>query len=229
MPDRYEITRFGMGFEDRHPLKKDEVLPKLRERLNNLKEPLYVQGDLEAKRFNVDGLMTYVRTHLDGLKPGDKIVVFGDAYDQPKWAVRVVEVEPKAPMAHWLEQFVGKSSYGGIGSEGPPGPSDCSAATRNAARAVHHVELDHGAQLQKQDPRIRTFFDRSDVIPDDFIFYNYGRLWWPNADHVELIAHPGPLGEMRTIGSRPSTGGVSFYTVAEWDRDNILCFGRLRT
>ncbi len=90
--------------------------------------------------------------------------------------------------------------------------------------------MPHSANDQMHSPLINIFHDSSDVRPDDFIFYNYGRLGWGQADHVEFIANPnhGVLGQMRAVGSRPSTHGVSFYTVATWDRDNILCYGRLK-
>lgn len=231
MAVKYEITRRGLGFQDRHPMGKQRVLRKLRTRLRHLDAPYHFHGDSEGKRYNIEGAMEFARNHVDDLKPyRDRLIVSGDSYDQPDWVLRAVEVEPNAPMTRWLEQFIGKSSYGGIGAEGPPGPSDCSSSTRNAARAVHGVELPHGAQLQKESPLIDIFYDSSRVEPDDFIFYNYGRLNWPAADHVEFIANPnhGVLGKMRAVGSRPSTRGVSFYTVATWDRDNILCYGRLR-
>lgn len=232
MAIKYEITRRGLGFQDRHPLGKQRVLRKARSRIKHLDAPYSFHGDSSGKRYNVDGAMEFLRNHIDDLKPyADRIVISGASYDQPDWVIRAVEVEPKAPMTKWLEQFVGKSSYGGIGAEGPPGASDCSSSTRNAARAVHGVELPHSANDQMHSDRIQIFHDSSDVRPDDFIFYNYGRLGWPAADHVEFIANPnhGLLGKMRAIGSRPSTGGVSYYTVATWDSDNILCYGRLKS
>lgn len=229
---KYEITRRGLGFGDRHPMGKQQVLRKLRIRLKHLDEPYHFHSDSTGTRYNIEGAMAFARNHIDDLKPyRDRLIVSGDSYDQPDWVIRAVEVEPAAPMSKWLEQFIGRSSYGGIGAEGPPGPSDCSSATRNAARAAHGVELPHGADLQMHSDKISIFHDSSDVRPDDFIFYNYGRLSWPQADHVELIANPnhGILGRMRAVGSRPSTHGVSFYTVATWDRDNVLCYGRLKT
>lgn len=236
MPERYEMTRRGEGFQDRHPTTKVVFLNKLRDRIKALDEPYHFSGDAHGLRYNVEGAMEFIRNHLDGLKPyRDRIVISGDSYDQPDWVVRAVEVEPKAPMAEWLEKFIGQSSYGGIGAEGPPGPSDCSSATRNAAKAAHGIELPHGADLQMKSDKMRIFHDSSLIEPDDFIFYNYGRLdpWDPTpdvADHVELIRNPndGKLGQMRAIGSRPSTHGVSYYIVATWDSDNILGFGRLK-
>jgi hypothetical protein len=228
---KYEITRRGLGFQDRHPMGKQQVLRKLRTRLKHLDAPYTFAGDSKGKRYNLEGAMEFARNHIDLLKPyKDRLIVSGHSYDQPDWVLRAVEVQPPAPMSHWLENYIGKSSYD-LGGEGPPGPSDCSGATRNACRAVHGIELDHSADLQMHSSHIQIFHDSSNVAPDDFIFYNYGRLNWPEADHVEFIANPndGILGKMRTVGSRPSTGGVSFYIVATWDRDNILCYGRLKT
>lgn len=229
---KYELTRRGLGFKDRHPMGKQQVLRKARPRIKTLDEPYHFHDDATGTRYNLEGAMEFLRNHIDDLKPyRDRLVISGDSYDQPDWVIRAVEVEPPAPMSKWLEQFIGKSPYGGVGAEGPPGPSDCSAATRNAARAVHGVELPHGADLQMHDGHISIFHDSSNIRPDDFIFYNYGRLSWPQADHVEFIVNPnqGTLGKMRAVGSRPSTHGVSFYTVATWDRDNILAYGRLKT
>ncbi len=223
MPVRYEITRFGMGFEDRHPLKKDEVLPKLRDRANNLDAPYFIDGDSSGKRYNIEGLMQFVRNHIDALKPGERLVVKGDSYDQPKWVIKAVEVEPKGgQLVKWCEQFIGRSSYD-LGAWGPPGPSDCSGMTGSAVEAVYGIPIPHGAELQKNSERIRIFHDASDVEKDDFMFFNYGRLNWPDADHVEFVDKPG----VRNIGSRPSTNGVAWYNLQSWDKDNILAFGRL--
>jgi hypothetical protein len=223
----YQLTRWGLGFDGRHAVGKTRILRKLRSRLRKLDLPITIEGDASGTRYNLTGAMTFARRHIDGLKAGERLVFEGASYDQPKWVVRAVEGEPEAPMVAWLTQYVGKSPYL-FSAEGPPGPSDCSAATRNAARAAYGVELPHGADLQKHSPLIDIFYDASRVQRDDFIFYNYGRLNWPNADHVEFIAKPGILGRLRCIGSRPSTHGVSFYTAQAYDRDNILCYGRLK-
>lgn len=224
---RYELTRWGLGFDDRHPLRLVTVLRKLRRRLSRLDLPITIEGDASGVRYNLQGAMRFARGHIKQLKAHERLVFIGNSYDQPKWVVRGVNVEDPAPMTKWLEQYVGKSSYK-LGDNGPPGPSDCSGATRNAAKAAYGIDLPHGADLQKKDSRIAIFYDGSDARPDDFIFYNYGRLNWPVADHVELIVKPGFLGKLRCIGSRPSTNGIAYYTAATWDKDNILCYGRLK-
>lgn len=222
---RYELTRFGQGFEMRHPMTRKRVLRKLRARLKRIDAPYTIQGDATGKRYNLEGVMQFLRYHTQNLKAGERLIVEGNSYDQPKWVVRGVEAErEKGKLIAWGEQWVGRSPYS-LGDDGPPGASDCSGFTAAAVKAVYGIILPHGAELQRQDPRIEIFYDGSRVEQDDFIFYNYGRLNWPQADHVELIDKPG----LRCLGSRPSTNGVNWYMLASWDNDNILCYGRLKT
>lgn len=222
---RYQITRRGMGFQDRHPLRKKRALRKLRRRLNRLDPPYRIDGDAEGKRYNIEGVMEFVRNHVDDLRPHERLVIEGDSYDQPKWVIRAVEVQPPGgKLIRWGQQWIGKSPYG-FGANGPPGASDCSSFTREGAREVYNKSLEHGAELQRQDTaNLIIFHDASDLRRDDFMFFNYGRLPWPQADHVEWVDDPGD----RNLGSRPSTRGVAWYHLQTWDKDNIVAFGRLR-
>lgn len=220
---RYQITQFGMGFEGRHPLGKRRVLAKLRRRIRKLDMPVTIEGDATGTRYNLEGVMRFARNHIDKLGAGDRLTFEGASYDQPKWVVRGIEVEPDAPMVNWANHWVGRSSYL-LGGDGPPGPTDCSGFTAAAAKAVYGIILPHGADLQKHSPLIDIFYDASRVERDDFIFFNYGRLRWPQADHVEIVDVPGSV----NIGSRPSTNGVNIYHLQAFDLDNILCYGRLK-
>jgi len=222
---RYQITRRGRGFEDRHPLRKGQALRKLRSRLKHVDPPYVIEGDAEGIRYNLDGVMNFLRNHIDNLKAHERLVIEGGSYDQPKWVLRAIEVEPATGrLINWGQQWIGKSPYV-FGASGPPGGSDCSGFTSTDALAVYNINLDHGAELQRQDTQhLRIFHDASDLQKDDFIFFNYGRLPWPQADHVEFVDQPGK----RNLGSRPSTHGVSWYIMQTFDRDNIVAFGRLR-
>lgn len=224
---KYEFTRRGLGFQGRHPMSKNRVLRKMRSRVRRLKDPYTINGD--NQRYNIDGVMTFLRNHIDHAKPGARFEVAGSAYDQPVWIIKCVEVAPPNPMVKWAEKFVGKSPYL-LGATGPPGQSDCSSTTMNAAREVYNKSLEHGAELQRQDDvHLQIFHDASEIEEDDFIFFNYGRLAWPQADHVEIIAKRATkLRSQLNIGSRPSTNGVNWYRMSSYDKDNIVAYGRLR-
>lgn len=225
MATKYQITRRGMGFQDRHNLGKRRALMKIRSRAKHLTEPYRIEGDTNGVRYNLDGLMKFIRMHIDNLQPGERLIIEGDAYDQPKWVIKAVDVGPvTGSMIQWGQQWIGKSSYE-LGASGPPGPSDCSGFTSADILHVYNTAVEHGAELQRQDENhFYIFHDASDLRKDDLMFFNYGRLPWPQADHVEFVDNPGK----RNLGSRPSTNGIAWYNLATWDRDNIIAFGRLR-
>jgi len=223
---RYQVTRRGRGFADRHPLGKKRALRKIRSRIRHLDPPYRIEGDAEGVRYNIDGVMSFLRIHIEHLQPHERLVVEGDSYDQPKWVLRAIEVQPETGrLIKWGQQWIGKSPYV-FGASGPPGGSDCSGFTSADVLAIYNINLDHGAELQRQDTEhLLIFHDATDLRQDDFIFFNYGRLNWPQADHVEFVDKPG----QRNLGSRPSTHGVSWYNMQSFDKDNIVAFGRLRT
>jgi cell wall-associated NlpC family hydrolase len=167
---------------------------------------------------------TKLRKLFEEAKRDTKFVVRGANYDTVAWAIRSVTIEvPKAPMIEWGKQYLGKSPYL-LGATGPPGLSDCSAFTQNAARAVHSVTLVHSAEIQaRDDAHFRFFHEADDLEPDDFVFLNYGRKVWPAADHVELW-----VGKGRTLGSRPSTNGVNYYNFNSYDASRVTTYGRLK-
>jgi len=225
MAKRWKLTEKGQGFGERHELNKTQLLFKTRRRVRKLDEPIEIRynGD-KFERYNLEGVMKFLRNHIEKMDVKDRIEIEGSSYDQPIWVILMVKPEILMnPLIKWGSQWVGRSPYG-FAATGPPGASDCSGFTAACVRAVYGMELPHGAELQKNDDRIEIFHDGSRAEEGDFIFFNYGRLNWPQADHVEFIDKPG----VRNLGSRPSTHGVAYYTMGPWDADNILCYGRLR-
>jgi hypothetical protein len=227
---RYQITRFGNGFANRkHRL--PFVLRKLTRRLLKVPGPYTVE---EKGPFSRPEVREHVRKVLNQADPGTKLVVRGVHYDSPSWAVRSIKVErveASHPMVNWVQQFVSKSPYL-LGAQGPPGKSDCSSTTMNAAQHVYGITLAHSAAQQATDTEhFRFFHDPAELEPDDFVFYNYGRLAWPTADHVELWMGPrggGFTWKRWTIGSRPSTGGVNYYAFTSYDASRVVTYGRLK-
>jgi len=226
---RYQLTRFGNGFDRGHH-RLPFILRALTLRLLRIPGPYTADG---KGPFTRPELREHVRKVLRQSKVGTKVVVRGVHYDSPAYAVRSVKVErtkPATPLVDWVAQFVSKSPYL-LGETGPPGKSDCSSTTQNAARAVYSVQLDHSAELQAKDAAHFVFFhDPADLEPDDFVFYNYGRKVWPLADHVELWVGRRPFMFWRrwTIGSRPSTSGVNYYAMNSYDASRVVTYGRLR-
>lgn len=219
---RYQVTPFGEGFRKRHYLRVWRALFKLRMKLRRVDGPYKINDGPER---TLNGVIHYLRTHIQG-EINKRFVIEGSSYDQPKWVIRSVDITPPAPPTHpliaWGEQWIGKSPYE-LYATGPPGPSDCSGFTLNAVKAVYKIDLPHSAEEQQHDPRFDFFNNFDQVEQGDFIFLNYGRKSWPEADHVELWDSPG-----RTLGSRPSTHGVNYYSFGSYDEGRIVRIGRLR-
>lgn len=218
----YQITRYGEGFDGRKRRLLSVAVNLLGLKLLRVNGPYQIVG--EEKLYHrpevKDELTRRFRAHPNVQQ---KFVVRGKDYDQPAWSIRSIQRKPdRSPLVNWLAQFTGRSSYL-LGADGPPGPSDCSAATQGAVKAVYGIDLVHSADQQMQDSRIEHFHDPDDCRSGDFVFLNYGRLNWPHADHVEFWVSPG-----LTIGSRPSTNGVNYYNFASYDRDRVITYGRLK-
>lgn len=225
----YQITRFGMGFDGRKRRLLGVVLTRLAVHLVRIHGPFTINGDGSYSRSEVvDELRNRYREHPNA---EFKCVVAGSRYDESAWAVRsVAKLEKVSPLVAWVSQYVGRSSYG-LGETGPPGPSDCSSTTMNAVRSVYKETLPHSAAQQATDDRIEHFHDPEDLRSGDFVFLNYGRLRWPEADHVEFWVgkRKGILWWRRwTIGSRPSTGGVNYYKWTDYDASRVVTYGRWR-
>ena len=219
---RYQITLLGTGFSHRHKLVLGDALTRLSLHLLRVKGP-YTIGD-QTKEYTRPDLRVELRRRFTAHPNVEqKLVVKGSRYDDPTWAIRSTEVTPKmSPLITYGAQFVGRSSYE-LGADGPPGPSDCSSFTDKVANVVAGVDLVHSADAQLADSRIEHFHDPGELQSGDFVFLNYGRKPWPDADHVEFWVRPG-----QTLGSRPSTNGVNYYRFSSYDEGRVITYGRLR-
>jgi hypothetical protein len=227
----YQITRFGEGFDGRKHRTLAVLDRRLGRRLRKIKAPYTINGEGSFTRPEVRAeVRRRFRAHPNTER---KMVIAGSRYDDPAIAVRSIEKVAKTTSAlvAWVQQWVGRSSYL-LGAVGPPGQSDCSSTTMNAVAAVYKAELTHSAEEQAHDPRIRHFHEADDLQPDDFVFLNYGRKPWPQADHVEFwVKGPSLWQRARgvvgtTIGSRPSTDGVNYYSFTRYDQGRVVTYGR---
>jgi cell wall-associated NlpC family hydrolase len=218
----YQITRYGVGFNGRKQRLLRTTLARLNRHLWRVSGPYTINGEGKFTRKEVVAEVgKRFRAHPNAQF---KVVVAGDKYDQPAWALRSVEkLQTTSPLVRFGEQYVGRSQYL-FAADGPPGPSDCSGFTQHCVQHVYGVTLAHSADLQSQDGRIDHFHDPADLQNGDFVFLNYGRLAWPHADHVEFYVGPG-----KTLGSRPSTDGVNFYNFGAYDSTRVITYGRWRT
>lgn len=225
----YQITKFGTGFTGRKRRTLGTVLQRLQIHLLRMRGPFTVNGNGEYGRREV---IVHLREKFrDHPNVETKYVVAGSRYDENAWAVRsIAKLEKVDPLVAWTAQYVNRSPYE-LGETGPPGRSDCSSTTQNAVRAVHHAVIIHSAEEQARDDRIAHFHDPDDLQSGDFVFLNYGRKAWPDADHVEFWVgkRKGILWWRRwTIGSRPSTGGVNYYKWTDYDAGRVVTYGRWR-
>ena len=234
MVKRYQITKFGEGFKDTHGSGLTLTMTRLRRALQRTTHaPYHLSLDLPGKdterlpsTFNRPDAIRRTRALLKNQPIGTRVIVASRAnYDEPAWSLRSKEYNPPPPPESELitygKGWVGNSSYG-FGASGPPGPSDCSGFTLHCVEHVYHITLPHGANEQMHDSRITTFLNGNNLQSGDFVFFNYGRLYWNQADHVEFFVKNG-----LDLGSRPSTNGVAWYGMHSYDYDNILCYGRL--
>ena len=220
----YQVTRFGKGFHGPGHTSLDRALGILEKKLSKVIPPYRFRGG-PKKAFDLDEMIEEVRKRAPKLDAPERLIIFGSDTGQHSIAIRkTLREEAESPLVTFAKGFIGKSDYD-LGSEGPPGLSDCSSLTRNAVQAVFHLQpaLQHKADFQMKDKRIFTFQDESRLRSGDFVFLNYGRLPEGEADHVEFYVGPG-----QTIGSRGSTHGVGFYDFDEDDARCVLRYGRLR-
>jgi hypothetical protein len=220
----YQVTRFGKGFHGPGQTSLDKALGILEKKLSKVMPPYRFQGG-PKKAFELDGMIEAVRKRAPKLDAPERLIIFGSDTGQHSVAIRKTLLgEEESPLVTFAKDFIGKSKYD-LGSEGPPGLSDCSSLTMNAVEAVFHLtpRLQHKADFQMRDARIFTFQDESRLRSGDFVFLNYGRLPEGHADHVEFYVGPG-----QTIGSRGSTDGVGFYDFDDDDAMCVLRYGRLR-
>jgi len=170
-------------------------------------------------------MLEEVRKRADKLKAREKLVIVGSGTGQPAFSFRKWEVDDtstESPLVTWSKQWVGDAPYV-LGAPGPPGDCDCSGLTLKAVETVYGPRLPHMADLQMRDSRVWTFRDEGQLRSGDLVFLNYGRLEADHADHVEFFVKPG-----QTLGSRPSTDGVGFYSFGSYDASRVLRYGRLK-
>lgn len=105
---------------------------------------------------------------------------------------------------------------------GDNGPErfDCSGLTQFSYAAVDYV-LPHSAEMQRTDPRILNFTDRSKLKDGDLVFYDAGvRLDPGQADHVGIVDSPGMV-----VDASSSYDMVVHRPI---DSNPIIGFGRVR-
>lgn len=218
---RYQVTRYGTGFHGPGHRWLGSAIRVLRRKLREVDGPFTIDdpanpADGRTERVRA-ATLAKVRERMQGAKSGVKLIIRGSSYDQPGFAIRKIEVAPPHPLVDAARRYLGNTYL--LGAVPPP-RADCSGLTLKVVQEVYGITLPHQALQQAADPRMDIFRDPTNLEPDDFIFYVYGRLG-EQIDHVALFVGPG-----QEIGARPSTNGVAI-TAIDWN--NVKCFGRLKT
>lgn len=221
----YQVAQVGIGFEGKGQAWLGSAMQLLKLKLRKIDGPytIVVDGDESHKRSRRDTL-DRVKAIMISEPVGIKAIIKGSSYDQPRFAIRKVKAVPdESPIITAAKKFLGGTRYvfGAVPSLPLPTSADCSGFTLRAVDMALNKTLIHSANQQMQDRRIRKFTDPQNLQSGDFIFYNFGRLPYPQADDVTLFVDNG-----RQIGARPSRGGVTIFDMAP-ERPYVLKYGRL--
>jgi cell wall-associated NlpC family hydrolase len=219
---RYQVTTYGNGFKGPGRKWLGAAINLLRLKMSRISGPFTIDdtdnpNDADVKRNRRDTLIR-VKQRMASADPGLRLIIRGAHYDEKAFAIRKIDVSLPHPLIDACQKYIHNSYLlGAI----PPPRSDCSGLTMKVVGEVYHYTLPHSAYLQSQDKSIKIFRDPSELRPDDFIFYVYGRLG-SLVDHVALAYSKNGY----EIGARPSLGGVE---VGRIDWPHVVSFGRLVT
>lgn len=219
---RYQVTRFGQGFDGPGRRWLGLSMIALRRKLRRIDGPYSFRG--ESRRYRRSEVLERTKRRMSGARIGTKLVIEGGSYDQPAFAIRKVL---NKPVEHELiaeaKRFLGGPYVFGAVPRTPGDAADCSGLTLRVVENVYGYTLPHSANLQMRDQRVQQLGGLDDLEPGDLIFYRFGRLPPGMADHCAFYAGRGyPAPE---LGSRPSTRGVGYCDV---DKPYVIALGRLR-
>lgn len=222
----YQVAQVGLGFEGKGQAWLGAAMQLLKLKLRRIDGPytLVVDGGEPSHPRPRSDTLNRVKDLMTVGPVGIKAVIRGDSYDQPRFAIRKVKAVPdESPIITAAKKFLGGTRYvfGAIPSLPLPTGGDCSGLTLRAVDMATDKTLPHSANLQMGDRRLRKFTDPQDLQSGDFIFYNFGRLPYPQADDVTLFVENG-----KQIGSRPSRNGVTIFDMLP-ERQYVLKYGRL--
>lgn len=223
---RYQTTRFGTGFRGAGTRWLGAAIGRLRLKLRKIDGPYSIDdGGREPndgkpdRKYKRSEVLAEVKRRMAKARPGRKLIVRGaGGYDAPAFTIRKrAVVDPEHPFVTACKRLLGSPyDMGGY----PPGPVDCSGATKWSVDQVTGQDLPHSAEYQLKDDRVQKFHDADDLESGDFVFYNFGRKPAGLADHVAFFVKPG-----LEIGSRPSTNGVGYHSI---DWPFVIAFGRMK-
>ena len=213
----YQLQKVG---EERGPVIRDlsTAMERLRQRMQKVSGPLNLRevGDWDwgPDRTKPDGWKR-VRTRMKNADVGTGIIVRGMPRET-QWAIHKTSVVEGPQVVRFARELIGLRYVFGGSSEA--NGLDCSGLTMVCYEKVG-VILPHSADAQMGDGDVRRFSDRPKLKKGDLLFYNFGRLPYPHADHVGLF-----IGEDRTIDTRSTSSPVGVRTI---EFGNILCYGRV--
>lgn len=217
MEDGYQLQKVG---NDRGPIIRDlkVAMERLREKMKPISGPLNLRetGDWDwgPDRTKPEAYKR-VREKMAKGEPGDGVIIRGrpTATQYAIWKTQVVVgpyiVQVARELVGLRYVFGGESESNGL---------DCSGLTLVCYEKVG-VVLPHSADMQMHDGDVRLFNERAKLKKGDLLFYNFGRLSYPNADHVGIY-----IAEDRTIDTRSTSSPVGIRNI-EWG--SILHFGRV--
>jgi cell wall-associated NlpC family hydrolase len=219
MPEGFQVRRVGNPWAKVHDQLSDAIVVWSTE-LDKLTEPVELynpsSGDWSSGMTAKDA-QEKTRLRLQNGPIGEKVRARGSDPDL-KFAIRRTFASNGPDMI--------QAAYSQIGvpyvwaDEDPRGGGssgfDCSGLTKWCAEQ-EDVGLPHSANAQMRDPQMRLFKDSGKLKEGDFIFYNYGRLAWDQADHVGLN-----IDGKKTIDTRSVSEPVAVRPI---DFPNVLSYG----
>lgn len=114
-----------------------------------------------------------------------------------------------------------------FGAENPPGDAggpgaafDCSGLVDWAHNTVG-VDLPHGSELIRRDPRVRLFQDQRLCKPGDLVIMHFGRLPAGVADHIGVWKEPGLM-----LDTRSPFDPVGRSEIETWA---VMAYGRIES
>jgi len=221
---RYQVTRFGTGFNGPGRTSIDEALDVAQDKLHHVAPPYHFKD--EADNHPRPEVVRLLRDRLVGGDVGDKFVVLGENYDEPGVAVRIIhDTVEESPLVTEARKFLGQPyEFGKIFPAGPPGPGDCSGLVCRVVENVRGSTLPHLSEGIRVLDSVHRFNEHDESRSGDFIFYHFTDRNGPrpHADDITLV-----VDDDLQIGARPSKKSVAIFARAP-ELGWFVEYGRLK-
>lgn len=214
----YQIQKVGEKF-GRLIDNPDEAIRRFKRRLNHIDGPyrLREEGTWNwGPDRNRTEMLERVESRMRDGRVGTRVIVKGSVPETPQFSIRKTIMLEGPQVVQEARGLLGmRYVFAGIVESGG---TDCSGLTMYCYEKVG-VVLPHSADAQMHDDDVRLFSERGKLVKGDLLFYNFGRLSYPTADHVGMF-----IDDNRTIDTRSVSSPVDVREI-EWE--SILHFGRV--